>query len=456
MNTTDVLSLMKADALQDIGTGKKATPQEDLLFALLFNNLLGVNLTAKEQFAEGCESEPQVGLLQANIPQHIIPAGKEANSGANGIQQLSQTNQQFINLSLASRLVLDNQNLSPANIDQKRSTGTILKESPSLNLLELDKHITITRLLNNMSAQITSNDKPTNQPETLLTGFSKQNVAIGVAAINEKALGLGPSINGEHPIASKQLSYNPQSSYNLQSSHTSQPNLNHQSNLDQQSNLNQQSNQQAFVLTQERLNQPEGRAVNTDHQTKSTIQSQTLPDQPLSRIELMALGERGITAAEIPAATAHNAGELISARIWDQATPAKVWDQVMAFLHKQEFSKVQELSIQLHPAELGKVNFSVRLESGQVHLLINATENTTLHFLQNNLNELKAALAQNGIDCGSLELGSQPNSHNSQDQQNRHQEKSAATYFEEESHPYPQNTAPLGLHGAGTRINLKA
>ncbi len=135
----------------------------------------------------------------------------------------------------------------------------------------------------------------------------------------------------------------------------------------------------------------------------------------------------------------------------------RVWDQVMGHLRKQEYSQVKELSIQLHPAELGKINVSVRIENGQVHLVINATEGSTSTFLQNNLAELRNGLSQSGIDCGTLEMGYNDSGQFSSNREfNTEEEDSLSRLPDEEKTYYPGFVSAMSANSSGSRINLKA
>jgi flagellar hook-length control protein FliK len=67
--------------------------------------------------------------------------------------------------------------------------------------------------------------------------------------------------------------------------------------------------------------------------------------------------------------------------------------------------QVKELRIQLHPAELGQIFIAMKLENGQVHLRVNASEAATGSALQNNMQDLKHTLENQGIALGSMQMG---------------------------------------------------
>lgn len=139
---------------------------------------------------------------------------------------------------------------------------------------------------------------------------------------------------------------------------------------------------------------------------------------------------------------------------------ARVWDQVLAVLKKQDLKDqaLKELSLKLHPAELGKVDVSLKLENGLIHVTMNASEQATSQMLQNHLQDLRAGLAEMGVSCGSLELGySQDNNQLNSGRDNYPDSKGPAGYSAEE-----ENMQALELNwytqltGAGSRINVSA
>jgi len=85
-----------------------------------------------------------------------------------------------------------------------------------------------------------------------------------------------------------------------------------------------------------------------------------------------------------------------------------VWEQISTVVREQVMNRQQalkELDIQLHPADLGKIQIFLRWESGQVHLQVHASEAATGQLLQNQLSELRQNLTSQGVNCGSLQMG---------------------------------------------------
>ncbi|MCB8814114.1 flagellar hook-length control protein FliK [Desulfosporosinus shakirovi] len=84
------------------------------------------------------------------------------------------------------------------------------------------------------------------------------------------------------------------------------------------------------------------------------------------------------------------------------------WEQISTVVREQVMNKQQalkELDIQLHPAELGSIRIFLRWESGQVHLQVQASEAATGQLLQNQLSDLRQNLMNQGVNCGSLQMG---------------------------------------------------
>jgi len=85
-----------------------------------------------------------------------------------------------------------------------------------------------------------------------------------------------------------------------------------------------------------------------------------------------------------------------------------VWEQISTVFSEQVMNRHQELKeldIQLHPADLGKIQIGIRWENGQVHLIVHASEATTGQLLQNQLSDLRQNLTNHGVNCGLLQMG---------------------------------------------------
>ena len=85
-----------------------------------------------------------------------------------------------------------------------------------------------------------------------------------------------------------------------------------------------------------------------------------------------------------------------------------IWVQVLQALtqipQQMAPNEIRELKLQLHPAELGKLDLAIKMVNGQLHVVIRASEAATGHFLQNQMQDLKQSLSDAGIDCANLQM----------------------------------------------------
>jgi len=118
---------------------------------------------------------------------------------------------------------------------------------------------------------------------------------------------------------------------------------------------------------------------------------------------------------------------LVAANVADGKTTATpVWEQISTVIREQVMNRSQDLKqldIQLHPADLGKIQIDLRWENGQVHLQVQASQAATAHLLQNHLSDLRQDLANQGINCGMLQMGQ-----GGERQQNPHGDESRKTF----------------------------
>ncbi|MCM1567368.1 MAG: flagellar hook-length control protein FliK [Dehalobacter sp.] len=135
-----------------------------------------------------------------------------------------------------------------------------------------------------------------------------------------------------------------------------------------------------------------------------------------------------------------------------------VWDQVLDTLNKQGLNsqEIKELTIQLQPQDLGKLNVSMKLENGQLHLVFNASEQATGSLLQNNLQDLRNGLAQIGVSCGTLEMGYRQNDQQSSRDRNHYRgpQETASALQEEAGGILPVFTSYLTSNIQGNHINV--
>src|SRR5207244_2708565 len=66
------------------------------------------------------------------------------------------------------------------------------------------------------------------------------------------------------------------------------------------------------------------------------------------------------------------------------------------------------LAVELHPAELGRVNLDIELRQGSVHLRIDAESEQARDALRAALPDLRRELEAGGLRPGTLDLGARP------------------------------------------------
>ena len=119
------------------------------------------------------------------------------------------------------------------------------------------------------------------------------------------------------------------------------------------------------------------------------------------------------------------------------SNPSKIWAQVLDAIHNQKGVRdreINEISLQLQPEELGKLHVSMKMENGQLHMIINASEQATGVFIQNHMAELKESLNQAGIECSMMQMGLSSDSEKSQEwNYNQNNSKTYRSSEEQES-----------------------
>ncbi|AFQ45729.1 flagellar hook-length control protein FliK [Desulfosporosinus meridiei] len=132
-----------------------------------------------------------------------------------------------------------------------------------------------------------------------------------------------------------------------------------------------------------------------------------------------------------------------------------LWEQISGVVREQVMSNqhtLKELDIQLHPEELGKVRILLRWEGGQVHLQVHANEAATGQLLQNQLSDLRHNLVNQGVNCGSLEMG-----HNGERQQQQQGDEARRTFHQNEPLSEDEKQDAVFNNSVGdNRINVTA
>ncbi|MDQ7096214.1 flagellar hook-length control protein FliK [Desulfosporosinus sp. PR] len=135
---------------------------------------------------------------------------------------------------------------------------------------------------------------------------------------------------------------------------------------------------------------------------KSEITENQSPRSAESHTEVATLGQNssntlGVTANSEPVNVASG-----------KTGGVPVWEQVSSVLREQLTNRQQdlkELDIQLHPAELGKIHINLRWDNGLVHLEVQASQADTRQGLQSHLSDLRHSLTEQGVSCGTLNMG---------------------------------------------------
>ncbi len=502
MDISHVLSLVSPDTSGDSKKSKEKGLNEGdaLLFSLLLSDILSIKPEAKEQIAEessatslfSTQSNSAENILGQNmyqqIIQRIVPAGKDANSGLDGEQNQKNTVLSQIALSVVqggmdeknllealkntvsllgeennlhrnlAEQIITAPNTQPKNnqtnlekvlfdtvlplkdIGLEGIKNSIPREISSLSPAELDKYISTLELLKELSGQIKLTDSQKPVLSEMLNKISylipQQPQQQSLGKENTEQVKVSEIMPGDKKSLDSVIKATEGSNVQTQLKDNSNRSFDFVIVEDQKldnkkvaevNGILEPKNSSIKASADEMLTKPEPQLINPGQHTVTKLDGSPVAD-------------KAILSPEMPS--------LIS---------GKVWDQVMGHLRKQEYSQVKELSIQLHPADLGKVNVSVRLENGQVHLVINATESSTSTFLQNNLTDLRNGLSQNGIDCGSLEMGSNDSGQFSSNREfNTEEEDSLSRLPDEEKNYYPGFVSAMSANSSGSRINLKA
>lgn len=321
--------------------------------------------------------------VQAQFLQNQIPAGKEANSGQENEQVLSiisPVDQSNGNQSTqVNQLVLVNQSApgnQPVQGNRQDVVSTLKdlgfegimnlisnEESPSLSAKELDKYNRLIGQLNELAGKI--EQKTDAGKDAGGTVGIKAGLQVGELA-NPVASGESPVAGGGNLVAENETAVSG----------------------DDQALSGKKQEASASCLEETKKApavSPKKEEAKTNKEENSVMQ--TVADKIQS----------GLGTDKLKVTDALQGPD-----------PGKIWGQVLEVLNKNKLlpREVRELSIRLHPAELGKLQISLRSEDGQVHLVVKASEQATGALLQNNLEQLRTSLTEMGISCGTLEMGS--------------------------------------------------
>lgn len=111
-------------------------------------------------------------------------------------------------------------------------------------------------------------------------------------------------------------------------------------------------------------------------------------------------------AADAAVAATSDAGPFAGSRGIERALAAQLVERVGTLRHREDGD--YELTIQLEPADLGRLELRVRLEGGVVHVQVGAESAATTDLVRRSLPDLREALVQAGLDPGRVDVGNQP------------------------------------------------
>ncbi|UWG98344.1 flagellar hook-length control protein FliK [Dehalobacter sp. DCM] len=422
----------------DKGSKGSGMEQDSLLFALFLQNCLSqdaVGQTPTGELSDDADGDvsPEQGdsIIGQNafvqVLQNLFPAGMEATSGsigdhnstlltdltlgADGIDMMS------LNKALESfaSTGINGQTRESLTNGEGLKLGNYLKafglqgidgsKAHSLDPAELDKYNTTMNYLKELSGTITT--------ETELKAGSQDNPAAAIALLQV--------------IAGKSVS---------------------------KSNDNQ-----ATGSIRDDLNAAEAAAEVSGTNALNAVSSSTT--QTAANNE-QSSDKANDTMSSVLTAQAGNKTEMTTDMIDEHAldtdalSSGKVWDQVLDALKKQDIrsAEINTLSIQLQPQELGKMDITMHLKDGQLHLVINASEQATGALIQNSLQDLREGLADIGVTCGSMELGNQSNHQTPKKGHYRYTEALDTPLQEEDMTISPIFTSYLNPYAQSGRINV--
>jgi flagellar hook-length control protein FliK len=119
--------------------------------------------------------------------------------------------------------------------------------------------------------------------------------------------------------------------------------------------------------------------------------------------QAVAAAHRATTPPPAAAAAAAVASPALSAGTLERALAAQIVERVGALRHREDGD--YELTLQLEPADLGRIELRVRLEGGVVHVQVGAHAPSTTDAVRRALPQLRDALVDAGLTAGSLDVG---------------------------------------------------
>lgn len=516
MNIAEVLTLMNSDGINsEKGTGKEGTVfQTDInLFSLFLNSIIKMNSEAAEQQSEGRteggsaldeSSYTASGIMGQNaylqILQNYFPAGKEANSGLQGDQILNgtpaglnllDTLQTMPSADINNFAVLNGYEIMPGQPD--------LFKQEQASLIDKGQNISVKQEKAGLSDM--------GQLDSLLkkqqNSFSDKNQSVPIITSNREHELKDSLLSGKDSVGSKVINVGKvqdttiaQKNFGLEG--ITNPKLRESSSLDSteldkhiktSEQFRELSGKIEVISMEPKRVSAENGIVNLTNKQENTFKGIT--ENQSERVETN-VSQDGLIPLRAAAegkeqqrenqpeqknfakqsdyqplqAVGNKVDEVIGlensqhSRVTASSDSGEAWEQVLDILKKQELNNIKEIkkiSIELQPAELGKVQVSLRMENGQIHLVLNASEQATGTMLQNNLHDLKNGLAQMGVACGSFEMSNQTNGEPDTGREYAYNDRGLGYNLqEEESSSLAAVSSYYSLNGSGGRINVSA
>ena len=116
-----------------------------------------------------------------------------------------------------------------------------------------------------------------------------------------------------------------------------------------------------------------------------------MASEPAARLEALVLGRHDPATAPSVAAPVP---------VHDSERAAEILDQFRLHLTPG----LREATIELRPAELGRISIRLTVESGRINATLRAEKRATLDVLGRHLPELRASLSKQGIETESFDL----------------------------------------------------
>ncbi len=459
MNITDVLMLRNAkngDSEQLIGKEETIDQADSLLFTYLLNNFSSTRNEVSEQQPE--EELDDIVIPRKTYPQilqNLFPAGKEANSaGLKGEQSINNVvSSGAVALSDPAEGQQGKISAEGILIDRARTEGDAV---PMVQTTALK------------TEHVLNQGSPDNRP---LQGYKAQGITVTLRDLGFEGT--------NDPRSKESISLDPLEldKYKKMTEQFQELSGKIELNTSQKTKSGEVVNRTAFFTAKQELHQAGKENADLTKNSETIVsQGKSVSQSPV----VGGNGQQGLTSGQenlgeksslekhpdlhsIQAITNKTDGNSDSINSLDSKNTVsydsgKVWEQVLDILKKQELNtnkNVKELSLHLQPAELGKVQISLRMENGQLHLVLNASEQATGTILQNNIQDLKNGLTQMGVACGTFQMGDQYNEESGSGRDDSPKRSKYGLKLPEEEIPAFLGISSYFSHdGSGGRINV--